>query len=311
MSAQKTISPRTWLLLLALSAIWGAIFLATKLALAELGPLAIVAHRTFWAALVLWVVVAARRIPLPRGPRPWLGFLGMGLLNNVIPFGLLNWAQQHVESGLVSILNASTAIFGVLVAALFFADERLTARKAAGVAIGFLGVTLAIGPAALRDFDIRSLAQIAALGATLSYALAGVWGRRMLGGIRPELAAAGMLSASAAIAVPAAWFIEGPLTLALAPLTLAALAYAALAGTALAYLLYYRILELAGSGNLLLVTLLIPPTAVVLGALVLGEALSGNALLGFATLALGLAVIDGRLPAAIARRARAGQRRAP
>ena len=93
MSAQKSISPLAWLLIFALGTIWGAIFLASRLALYEVGPLTIVAHRTFWAALLLWAVVAARRIPLPREPRIWIGFLGMGVLNNVIPFGLINWSQ--------------------------------------------------------------------------------------------------------------------------------------------------------------------------------------------------------------------------
>ncbi len=295
MSAQKSISPLAWLLIFALGTIWGAIFLASRLALYEVGPLTIVAHRTFWAALLLWAVVAARRIPLPREPRIWIGFLGMGVLNNVIPFGLINWSQQYIESGLASILNATTAVFGVLVAAIFMADERLGARKLTGVLIGFAGVAAAIGLDSLRNFDIRSAAQLATLAATLSYAFAGVWARRMLGGLPPELAAAGMLTASALVSIPAASLLEAPLTLALAPLTLAALAYSAFIGTALAYLLYYRVLALAGSGNLLLVTLLIPPFAITLGALVLDEALPPGALVGFGLLALGLIIIDGRL----------------
>ncbi len=295
MSPQKAISTTAWFLIFALATIWGAIFLASRLALNEVGPLTIVAHRTFWAALLLWGVVAARRISLPRSPRVWIGFLGMGVLNNVIPFGLLNWSQQYIESGLASILNATTAVFGVLVAAIFLADERLNTRKVVGVLIGFAGVSAAIGLDSLRSFDIRSAAQLAALAATLSYAFAGVWARRMLGGLAPELAAAGMLTASALVSIPAATFLEAPLTLALSPLTLAALAYSAFIGTALAYLFYYRVLALAGSGNLLLVTLMIPPFAIALGAVFLNEALPPGALIGFALLALGLAIIDGRL----------------
>ncbi|UYV39265.1 DMT family transporter [Rhodobacteraceae bacterium D3-12] len=295
MSEQKSISSAAWVLIFSLGTIWGAIFLASRLALNEVGPLTIVAHRCFWAALALWGVVLLQRIPLPRSPRVWIGFLGMGILNNVIPFGLLNWSQQHIESGLASILNATTAVFGVLVAALFLADERLNTRKLIGVLIGFGGVATTIGIDSLRSLDIRSLAQLAALTATLSYAFAGVWARRMMGGLPAVLAAAGMLSASALVSIPAAWLIEAPLTLALSPTTLIALAYSAFAATALAYLLYYKVLELAGSGNLLLVTLLIPPFAIVLGALFLQEALPPNALAGFGLLALGLAVIDGRL----------------
>lgn len=295
MSEQKAISTQAWILIFALATVWGAIFLASRIALNEVGPLTIVAHRCFWAALVLWGFVAALRIPVPRSKRVWVGFFGMGVLNNVIPFGLLNWSQQHIESGLASILNSTTAVFGVLVAALFMADERLNSRKLIGVLIGFAGVATTIGLDSLRNFDIRSVAQLAALGATLSYAFAGVWARRMMGGLPAVLAAAGMLTASAIISIPAAWFIEAPITLALSPATLIALAYSAFVATALAYMLYYKVLDIAGSGNLLLVTLLIPPFAIVLGASFLNEALPPNALAGFGLLALGLVVIDGRL----------------
>ena len=295
MSPQKTISTTAWILILSLSLIWGAVFLSARLALNEVGPLTIVAHRTFWAALLLWGVVAVRRIPLPHSPRIWIGFFGMGVLNNVIPFGLISWAQLHIESGLASILNASTAVFGVLVAAIFMADERLGPRKAIGVLVAFFGVAMTIGLDTLREFDLRSLAQIAMLVATLSYAFAGVWARKMLGDLPAVLAAAGMLTSAALVSVPAAWLLEAPLTLALDPVTLAALAYSAIFATALAYLIYYKVLTLAGSGNLLLVTMLIPLFAIALGALVLGEALPPNAFAGFLLLALGLVIIDGRL----------------
>jgi drug/metabolite transporter (DMT)-like permease len=219
----------------------------------------------------------------------------MGLLNNVIPFGLMAWGQLHIESGLTSILNAATAIFGVIAAAVFFADERLTFRKGAGVMLGFLGVATAMGLDSLRDFDLRSLAQLAVLAGTLSYALAGVWGRRTLTGLSPQIAAAGMLTGSSLVAVPLAWTVEGPITLDLAPRTLLAIGYYAVLATAGAYLLYYWVLARAGSGNLLLVTLLVAPVAIVLGAVLLGETLSANAYAGFALLALGLVILDGRL----------------
>ena len=183
----------------------------------------------------------------------------------------------------------------MLVASLLLTDEGLTRRKALGVAVGFAGVVIAIGADSLREFDITSLAQLAVLAGTLSYAFAGVWARKMLAGLAPQVAAAGMLTTSALIMVPMAWYFDGPIRLDLQPRTLLALAYAAIGATALAYLLYYRVLTLAGSGNLMLVTLLIAPIAIVLGALVLGETLPVNAYKGFALLALGLVIIDGRL----------------
>ncbi len=292
---QKTISPRAWAELTILSLIWGASFLSIRIALNEIGPLTAVAHRTVWAMLILWTYVIAARLPLPKTPHIWGAFLVMGLLNNVIPFSLMAWGQLHIETGLTSILNAATAIFGVIAAALFFADERLTARKAIGVTLGFFGVATAIGLSALTQFDIRSLGQLAVIGGTISYALAGVWARKMLGGLTPQMAAAGMLTGSSLITLPAAWIIEGPINLQLTPQTWAAIAYYAIIATAVAYLLYYRVLAMAGSGNLMLCTLLVAPVAIILGALVLGEALPLRAYAGFGLLALGLIILDGRL----------------
>ncbi len=295
MTPQKDISPRAWAELTLLALIWGASFLTIAIALREIEPLTVVAHRVTWAAIALWLVVLALRLPLPRSPRVWFAFLMMGLLNNVIPFCLMAWGQLHIESGLTSIFNSATALFGVLLAAFFFVDERITPRKALGVALGFAGVTIAIGLENLTQFDIRSLAQLAVLGGTVSYALAGIWARKMLGDQPPQVAAAGMLTGATVIILPLAWAVEGPITLDLQPATLTAVAYYALAGTALAYLVYYRVLAMAGSGNLMLVTLMMPPVSILLGALMLDEALQASAYFGFALLALGLIVLDGRI----------------
>tara|TARA_R110002094_G_scaffold147511_1_gene136496 strand:- start:132 stop:1058 length:927 start_codon:yes stop_codon:yes gene_type:complete len=295
MMIQKTISARAWGEMLLLALIWGASFLAVRVALDEVGPLTSVAHRVGWAMIVLWIAVAVLRLPLPRNPRVWGAFLMMGVLNNVIPFGLMAWGQLHIESGLTSILNAATAIFGVLAASIFFADERMSLRKGIGVTLGFAGVATAIGLENLRNFDIRSLAQLAVIAGTVSYALAGVWARKMLSDQPPQVAAAGMVTGATLIMLPAAWAIEGPLTLNLQTPTLLAIAYYALAATAFAYLLYYRVLAMAGSGNLMLVTLLVAPVAIVLGAWLRDETLRASAFGGFALLALGLIVLDGRI----------------
>jgi len=119
--------------------------------------------------LVLWAFVALRRLPIPKDPQIWAGFLVMGLLNNVIPFSLMAWGQLHIETGLTSILNAATAVFGVLAAAIFFADEKLTTRRLTGVLLGFAGVSTAIGLEALRAFDLRSWGQLAVIAGTISY----------------------------------------------------------------------------------------------------------------------------------------------
>lgn len=281
--------------MLLLGLIWGGSFLSIRIALDEIGPLTAVAHRTGWAMLALWAVVLAMRLQIPRHPRIWFGFLGMGLLNNVIPFSLMAWGQVHVETGLTSILNAATAIFGVLAAALFFADERITMRKGIGVGLGFLGVATAIGIENFRNLDLRSLAQLAILAGTISYALAGVWARKFLSDLPAQVAAAGMLTASTLFTAPLAWWAEGPITLDLRTDTIAAIGYYSIIATAGAYLLYYRVLAMAGTANLLLVTLLIPPVAITLGAVVRHEALGPNAFAGFGLLAFGLIILDGRV----------------
>lgn len=254
-----------------------------------------VAHRVFWAALILWTYIAIRRYPLPRSPRIWLAFLVMGLLNNVIPFLLMAWGQLHIETGLTSILNATTAIFGVLVAAAVFADEKLTLNRLFGVLLGFLGVATAIGLENIAKFDIRSTAQLAVLGGTLSYAFAGAWARKMLIGLKPQVASAGMLTGSTLIMVPVALMADGVPSFELSLTATLAIAYYAIVATAVAYLLYYRILAMVGSGNLMTGTLLVAPVAIVLGAVVLGESLAPRAYIGFCLLALGLLVLDGRI----------------
>ncbi|MBB5515817.1 drug/metabolite transporter (DMT)-like permease [Rubricella aquisinus] len=295
MNASSRIPTIAWLELSLLALIWGAVFLAVRVALDEVPFVTSVAHRVGWATLALWIIVLIRGEAVPRGWRIWAALLVMGLLNNVIPFSLMAWGQLHIESGLTSILNATTALFGVTVAAMLLPDERLTLRRGAGVVIGFGGVVIVIGPEALSGFDLTSLGQIAVLLGTLSYAFAGVWARKRLGGLPPIVAAAGMLTGSSLIALPAAFILDGTPSFDLMPQTWGAILYYALAATAGAYLLYYRIIARVGSGNLMLVTLIMPPIAITLGALVLGEALTANAFLGFGVIALGLLVLNGRV----------------
>jgi drug/metabolite transporter (DMT)-like permease len=295
MTPQKTISPRAWAELFLLAAIWGASFLSNRLALNEVGVLTTVAFRVGGACLLLWLWVAAKGLSAPRNPRLWGAFLVMGLLNNAIPFTLITWGQLTITSGLAAILNASTALMGVLLASVLFRDERLTPARLAGVMLGFAGVTVAIGWRALTALDLTSLAQLALLGASFSYACAGSWARKTLGGLQPQVAAAGMLTGSSLLMVPSALLAEGVPGLSHGAGTWGALAYLAVVATAGAYLLYYRLLGMAGAGNLSLVTLLVAPLAILLGALVLGEALPPRAYAGFALIAAGLLVIDGRV----------------
>lgn len=295
MSTQRTITTQTWVELFVLAFLWGGSFLAIRLALNEVPFVTSVAHRVFWAALILWGYVAIRGFPIPRDPKIWGALFVMGLLNNVIPFSLMAWGQLYIPTGLTSVFNAGTAIFGVVIAALILADERLTTRKVVGSLIGFFGVATAIGLDSVRNLDITSLAQLAVIGGTISYAFAGVWARINLGELPPQVAAAGMLTGSIIVMVPAAFLIDGAPSFDLSMTAIGAIGYYVVFATAGAYLLYYRILAAAGSANTMIVTLLIPPVSIVLGAFVLNESLSPNVYAGLALLALGLTILDGRL----------------
>ncbi|PVA06527.1 DMT family transporter [Thalassorhabdomicrobium marinisediminis] len=295
MSDPHPFAGRIWAELLLLACLWGGSFLAIRLALNEVPFATSVAHRVFWAALILWAYVWWRGLPVPKDPQVWGALLVMGLLNNAIPFSLMAWGQLYIPTGLTSVFNAGTAIFGVVVAALLLRDERLTLRKAAGALIGFFGVATAIGLDSVRHIDITSLAQLAVIGGTISYAFASVWARVHLSGLTPQVAAAGMLTGSSLIMVPAALILDGPPTFALAATTFAAIGYYVVFATAGAYLLYYRLIAAAGAANTMIVTLLIPPVSILLGAIVLHETLSPNVYAGLALLALGLIILDGRL----------------
>ncbi|MBC7478268.1 MAG: DMT family transporter, partial [Pseudorhodobacter sp.] len=238
-SEQRGISLRSWMLMGVLALIWGGSFLSNKAALAELGVLTTVAFRVGGAAVALWIYILARGLPVPKGAAWWKSCLTIGLLNNVIPFSLILWGQTHIASGLAGILNAATTIFGVGLAAMAFPDERLTARKAVGIALGVAGVVATIGPAALTHFDITSLGQLAVLAAAFSYGVSGIYGRTALRGIRPEVGAAATLTASACVMVPAALLLDGIPTLQYSGQTWAALAYLALLSSAFAYILFY------------------------------------------------------------------------
>ena len=285
---------REWSLLVLLSILWGGSFFFAKVALAELGPFTVVFFRVSLAALALNVVASAVGQSLWRAGTPWRQLVVMGALNNALPFSLIFWGQTTITSGLASILNATTPLFTVLVAHALTRDERMTVRKLFGVLAGLAGVAILIGP----DLGGSIWGQIACLAAALSYAFAGVYGRRFQAmGVAPMQAAAGQVTASAMLILPIMLIVDRPWELAAPPSAVVwtALAGLALLSTALAYVLYFRILAAAGATNLLLVTFLIPVTAILLGAAFLGERLELRQFAGMALIGLGLAAIDGRI----------------
>lgn len=286
-----------WLILGFLALIWGGAFFFIGVAVRHVQPLTYVWLRLAIAAAAMWAYVhfKGEKLGLPRSA--WGSILLLALLNNALPFTLFGWGQTHIASGLASILNATTPIWGVLVAHFLTHDERMSPRKVAGVVLGFGGVALMIGPSLLSSLGSAALAQLACVTASLSYALAAVWARRFRRqGISPLSVTIGQLTAGALFMFPLAMAIDRPWTHALPPLTAwGAIVALALFCTALGYVLYFRLIATSGATNALLVTLLVPPVAILLGSLFLGEALAPQDFIGLGLIALGLAAIDGRL----------------
>ena len=290
-----TMGPFQWFLLLTLSVLWGGSFFFGEVALAELKPFTVVLGRVGIAALALIVLVHAMGHRMPASIKIWGAFFVMGTLNNFIPFSLILWGQTQIASGLASILNATTPLFTVVLAHLLTADEKLTPNRILGVAAGLAGVAVMIGAEALQGLTTNVMAQIAVLGAALSYGFAGIYGRRFKE-LPSLVTATGQVTASSVLILPVALVLDqpwaGPMP---GAITLGAIAGLALLSTALAYIIFFRILAASGAANLSLVTFLIPVSAILLGGLILGEQLEPKHFAGMALIGLGLALIDGRL----------------
>ncbi len=290
-------TPRVWIWLLSLSVLWGGSFFFAKVALDELAPLSVVFGRVALAAVALNLALAFSAGSLFQRKMPWRSFFAMGMLNNIVPFALIFWGQTQIASGLASIINATTPLFTLVVAHFLTKDERIDAVKLSALLIGIGGVAVPMGPDVLNSSH-GLWGQVACLGAALSYAFAGIYGRRFKTiGVAPLDAAAGQLTASTMLILPIMLIVDQPWALPAFPSATvwAALSGLALLSTAIAYVLYFRILSAAGATNLLLVTFLIPVTAILLGAAILGEHLLPRHFAGMALIGLSLAAIDGRL----------------
>jgi drug/metabolite transporter (DMT)-like permease len=293
-SIDRVMNPVEWSLLLVLSVLWGGSFFFSKVALAELPPLTLVLGRVSLAAIALNVIVFVAGYRMPRSLKTWGSFMVLGTLNNLIPFSLIFWGQTQIPSGLASILNATTPLWAVLLAHLLTTDEKLTANRFSGILLGLFGVVLIIGPEALRGLGLNFLAQVAVVGAALSYALAGIFGKRFKG-IPPLVTAAGQVTSTTVMMIPLVLLVDRPWTLSMPGLrTWGSMFGLALLSTAIAYTIYFRLLTSTGATNLLLVTFLIPVSALLLGRTLLDERLDPSHLLGMGVIGVGLAAIDGR-----------------
>ena len=292
----RAMTSAEWGLLVVLSVLWGGSFFFTGVAVREVPPLTLVLLRVGLAALILLVAIRATGVGMPSDRRIWAGFLVMGLIGNVIPFGLLVWGQSHIASGLASILNATTPLATIIVAHFLTVDERLTSSRVAAVALGIAGVVVMIGPDALRDVGVNVAAQLACIAAGVSYAFAVIFGRRFARlGVTPIQTATGQVTGASVILLPLVFMIDRPWTLPMpGAAACAAIVGLAVVSTALAYVIYFRLLSTAGATRLTLVTFLIPVSAILLGWLVLGEQLHPRHFAGMALIGAGLVVVDGR-----------------
>ncbi len=293
---QRSMSIESWAYLILLSLLWGGSFFFIELLLPALSPFYIVSFRLALGALTLCAIIYFMRLELPSEPRVYLGFVVMGLLNNIIPFSLIVWGQTQLTSSMASTLNATTPLFTVMIATSFLKDERTDALKLAGVFLGFAGVAYMMSDQHSVGEGNKVLAMCAILGAALSYAISGVFGRRFQRyRVKPIVSAAGQLCTASLILLFTTPFV--------APVDLSALSatsWISLAGlgclsTALAYVLYFHILGTSGATNVLLVTFLVPVSASALGIMFLNEQLTSTLLTGMSAIALGIVLIDGRL----------------
>lgn len=284
-----------WLLLMALSGVWGASYFFGKVAVADIGPLTVVLGRVALAAAILYAVIRLRGIAIPHSSAEWRGFFVMGLLNSAIPYSLIFWGETRIDSGLAAILTATVPIFTVIVAHFWTVDERMNPAKAAGIGLGMAGVVVIMGGDLGTLGSGSGLAKLAIIGASISYAFSGIYGRR-LKGTSPLILAWGQMCAATVFLLPLVVLVDRPWRSATwtTEATLSVIALATLC-TALAYLVFFRLLATIGATNTSLVTFLIPVSSLLLGTLVLGEALVPVQLLGMVLIAAGMAVIDCRL----------------
>jgi len=299
-------SQTDWTLLVVLSVLWGGSFYFAKIAVREIPPLTLALGRVGIAALALLIIARAMSTPLPRNGRTWWDFTVMAALNNVVPFTLIFWGQIYISIGLASILNATSPLFGVLVAHFLTHDDRLNAGRVVGLIAGFTGVVVLIGPDLLTELGTNVLAELALLASSMFYAFGAVYSRRARA-LPPIMVATGQLSMSTVLLLPVVFLFDKPSSVLTASnAAIWAMVSIALLSSALAYLIYFRILARSGATNALLVTFLIPVSAILLGILLLSETLDLRQIAGMAAIFVGIAAIDGRPARFLARAAGIG-----
>jgi drug/metabolite transporter (DMT)-like permease len=277
-------------LLLALATLWGASYTFIKLGVATIPPVTLIAARTLIAGGLLFGLIRCRNLRLPRDAATWRRFLIQACLNSVIPFTLIAWAERTVDAGLATILNSTSPIFAFLLTTAITRYEPVNARKLLGVVAGICGICLIIGVQALDGLGREVWAQLAIVAATVCYAGAAIFGRSFKG-LDPIMPAAGSLLCGAAILTPLSIVVDRPWMLAPSARSVGALLGLAVISTALAFVIYFRLVQMLGSVGTTAQSYLRVPIGVAIGVLFLGETLSSTAWAGLVCVIIGVAAM--------------------
>lgn len=280
---------REWLLLISLALLWGGSFFFIELAIRDLPVFTVVTARVGIAAILLISFVYLTGHKMPTSPKLWAELLLLGALRAALPISLIVWAETQIDSGLASILNSTSPLFTMIVAHLLTSDEKLTSNRMVGVLIAMSGVIVLIGVEAFQGLGLKVLAQLAMLGATLSYGFASVYGKRFRD-LSSIVSSAGMLAGATILVMPLALFLEHPWTLRPGAVSLFGILGLAVLSTALAFIIWFQLIHSAGAANTSMVTFIIPIVGLFLGFAFLGERLEFSSIVGLALILLGLAV---------------------
>ncbi len=293
-----------WGIIMFLSLLWGGAFLMIALGLRSFPPITLAFLRMALAVPPMLLALKYLGQKLPTDSRSWRQLFILGGLNAAFPFMLFFWGQSHISTGLGSILNATTPLWGVVLAHMFTRDEKATPSRILGVLLGLAGIIVMVGTGALKGMTSGVLAQLACLTATVLYALAAIYGRTLSQStMTPIVVATGQVFTAAVLILPFMLVVDQPWTLPTARWDAWVGAFGlAIPSTAFAYFLYFRLIDRAGASNAMLVAFIMPVVAIVLGVVVLGEAVSVKEMTGAALIALGLVAIDGRVFAKLAPR---------
>ena len=287
---------KTWLLVILLGFIWGSSFLFTEILLNYINPVLIVFFRVSLASIILIIyVLFFTNLKFNLSKEILLTFFTMGLLNNVIPFLLIAYAQETITGGLASILNANTSFFTIFLASLFLKDEKLTSHRLLGIIIGIIGVIVIVGFENLSEFKNYNFGIVLMLFSCLSYSFAGIFAKTKLTNIHPTISATGMLSMSTIILFPFIIIYNGNELININSTVLYYSCMFAFICSVLAYFLYFKILETNGAGNLLICTIIIPPSSILLNAFFINEIIKIYELIGLMIITAGLIILDGRI----------------